>query len=94
MVATETYTIEDPDGNTETVELPAGLPDMFTEQGEDSIAVVCDLIIQSFAQQSHAVVHHGEADTPVDLEERNDKMESLFEDRFGVSLSEAMGHDH
>ncbi len=55
MVATETYTIEDPDGNTETVELPAGLPDMFTEQGEDSIAVVCDLIIQSFAQQSHAV---------------------------------------
>ena len=94
MVSTETYTIEDPNGNTEDVELPAGLPDMFTEQGEDSIAVVCDLIIRSFAQQSHAVVHHSEGETPADLEELNDEMESLFEDRFGVSLSEAMGHNH
>lgn len=94
MVETETYTIEAPNGDTEEIELPAGLADVFTEQGESSTVVVGDLLIQSFAQQAHGVVHHSHGETPEDLEALNEKMEELFEDRFGVSLSEAMGHNH
>ncbi|ERG99345.1 MAG: hypothetical protein J07HQX50_00489 [Haloquadratum sp. J07HQX50] len=94
MEETESFTIEGPEGVTEEVELPAGLADVFTKQGEPSTAVVGDLIVQSFAQQSHAVVHHSEDEVPADLDSLNDKMESLFEERFGESLQDAMGHSH
>lgn len=94
MVETETYTIEAPNGDVEEIELPAGLADVFTEQGESTTAVVGDLLVQSFAQQAHAVVHHGQGETPADLDALNEKMEELFEERFGVSLEEAMGHSH
>ena len=94
MVDTETYTIEGPGGDVEEVELPEGLVDVFTEQGEEATNVVGDLVVQSFAQQAHVAVHHGEGETPADLEELNEKMEELFEERFGVSLADAMGHSH
>ena len=94
MVATETYTVEAPNGDTEVIELPEGLADVFTEQGESTTAVIGDLLIQSFAQQAHAVVHHSQGETPADLESLNAKMEDLFEERFGVPLDEAMNHNH
>jgi hypothetical protein len=94
MVETETYTIEGPDGDVEEIELPAGLVDVFAEQGEQPTNVVGDLVVQAFAQQAHVVVHHGEGDTPEDLSELNGKMEDIFEERFGVTLEEAMGHSH
>ncbi|MFB6168032.1 MAG: hypothetical protein ABEJ43_04220 [Haloferacaceae archaeon] len=91
---TDAYSIEGPDGTSETVEIPAGLADVFTEQGEDATAVVADFVVQAFAQQTHAVVHHSQDDVPADLDALNDQMEQIFEERFGVSLAEAMGHDH
>ena len=94
MVATETYTVEAPNGDVEEIELPEGLADVFTEQGESPTAVVGDLLTQSFAQQAHAVVHHSRGETPADLESLNAKMEELFEERFGTSLDEAMDHSH
>lgn len=94
MVETETYTIEGPDGDTEAIELPAGLVDVFAEQGEEPTDIVGDIVVQAFAQQAHVVVHHAEGDTPGDLEALNDEMERLFEERFGVSLADAMGHSH
>jgi hypothetical protein len=94
MVDTETYTIEGPDGDVESVELPEGLVDIFADQGEEPTNVVGDLVVQSFAQQAHVHVHHSQGDAPADLAELNEKMEELFEDRFGISLSEAMGHSH
>lgn len=94
MVATETYTVEAPNGDTEEIELPEGLADVFTEQGESPTAVVGDLLVQSFAQQAHAVVHHSQGETPADLESLNGEMEDLFEERFGVPLDEAMSHSH
>ena len=93
-VGTETYTIEGPDGNVEEVELPEGLADVFTEQGEPGTAVVADFVVQAFAQQAHAVVHHAEGGTAADLEALNERMEELFEERFGTSLEEALGHSH
>ena len=94
MVETETYTIEGPDGDVETIELPGGLVDVFAEQGEEPTTVVGDIVVQAFAQQAHVVVHHAEDDVPGDLEALNDEMERLFEERFGVSLADAMGHSH
>jgi len=91
---TDSFTIEGPDGTSETVEIPAGLADVFTEQGEDATAVVADFVVQAFAQQTHAVVHHSQDDVPADLDALNDQMEEIFEERFGVSLADATGHSH
>ncbi len=94
MAETETYTIEGPDGDSDTVDLPAGLVDVLAEQGEDPTAVVGDVVLQAFVQQAHAIVHHSEGEVPTDLQEMNDTAEELFEERFGVSLAEATGHSH
>jgi hypothetical protein len=94
MVETETYTIEGPGGDVEEVELPAGLVDVFAEAGEEPTDVVGDIVVQAFAQQAHVVVHHADDDAPADLAELNEEMENIFEERFGVSLADAMGHSH
>ena len=94
MVGTETYTVEGPDGDSDTVDLPEGLVDMMTEQGEQPTQVISDVILQAFAQQAHAIAHHSQGDTPADVEEINEKAEELFEERFGQSLQDAMGHSH
>ncbi|MFC6826016.1 DUF7545 family protein [Halopelagius fulvigenes] len=94
MVDTEIYTIEGPNGDVESIELPEGLVDVFAEQGEEPTNVVGDLVVQAFAQQAHVVVHHSEGETAADLSELNEEMETIFEERFGVPLSEAMGHSH
>ncbi|MFB6160862.1 MAG: hypothetical protein ABEJ61_06755 [Haloferacaceae archaeon] len=93
-VETETYTIEGPDGRVEEVELPAGLADVFAQQGDSETTVVADFVVQMFAQQAHAVVHHAEGEPAADLAALNDRMEELFEERFGTSLTEALGHSH
>ncbi|KTG10033.1 hypothetical protein AUR64_10550 [Haloprofundus marisrubri] len=94
MVETETYTIEGPDGDEDTVELPAGLVDVLSEQGEQPTEVVGDILLLSFVQRAHAIVHHSEGETPQDLAEINEKGEELFEERFGMTLAEATGHSH
>jgi len=94
MVDTETYTVEGPDGETDSVRLPAGLADTLAEQGETTPEVVTDVVLQAFAQQTHAMVHHSEGETPPDVEEMNETAEELFEERFGVTLAEATGHEH
>ncbi len=94
MVETETYTIEGSGGDTDDVALPAGLVDTLAEQGEEPTQVISDIIVQALAQHAHALVHHSQGETPADLAEMNDEMEAIFEDRFGMPLSEALGHSH
>lgn len=94
MVETETYAIEDPDGDVDEVDLPAGLVDIMAEAGEEKAQVVSDVVLQAFAQQAHALAHHQEGETPADLEAINETAEDLFEERFGVTLAEATGHQH
>ncbi|WP_435124928.1 DUF7545 family protein [Halobaculum sp. D14] len=94
MVDTETYTVEGPEGDSDTVELPAGLVDMMAEQGENPTRVITDVVLQAFAQQAHALAHHSQGETPDEVEEINAKAEELFEERFGQSLQDAMGHQH
>lgn len=94
MVDTETYTVEGPDGETADVELAAGLVDMLAQQGQRPPEVVNDLIVQSFAQQAHMIVHHTEGDAGEDVADIESTMAELFEERFGQSLEEALGHSH
>jgi len=94
MVDTETFSVESPDGSTADLELPEGLVDVLAEQGESSAEVVADVAFQSFAQQSHAIVHHSDGDVPEDLRRINETVEDLFEERYGQTLTEAMGHQH
>ena len=93
MVETETYSIEGPDGTVEEIQLPSGLVELFA-QGEDPTVVVGDMAVNMLAQQAHAQVHHAEGQVPDELDALNGKMEELFEERFGVSLADAMGHSH
>jgi len=94
MANTQTYTIQDPEGEADTVELPANLVELMREGDESGATVIGDVVLQAFAQQAHARVHHAEGGVSDEMQEANDTVEELFEDRFGLSLSEAMGHQH
>jgi hypothetical protein len=94
MVDTETYTVEAPNDESDAVELPEGLVDMLAEEGENPAHVVTDVIVQAFAQQAHVIAHHTEGETPADVKGIEEKAAELFEERFGQSLEEAMGHSH
>ncbi|MFB6304108.1 MAG: hypothetical protein ABEH47_03000 [Haloferacaceae archaeon] len=94
MVEDETFTIEGPSGATTTVDLPEGLARVFAEGDEEPTDVLAEFVVQAFAQQTHAAVHHSGGEVPDELEALNERMEELFEERFGVSIAEAMGHGH
>lgn len=89
-----TFRIEDPDGNEEEIELPAGLVDLLGEEEDESEAeVVADLAVMSFASRAHMIAHHGEGAGP-EIEAIEETMMDLFEDRFGMTYGEATGHQH
>jgi len=94
MGQTETYTISGPDGDEESFELPAGLVDVLSEQGEQSTRVVSDVVVQAMAQQAHVIAQHSEGEVPDDIAEMNETAAELFEERFGQSLEDALGHSH
>ncbi len=94
MVDTQSYTIAGPDGEEDTVELPAHIVELMREGEESGAEVVADIVVQAFAQQAHVRVHHAEGEPSEELAEANDELEDLFERRFGLSLADAMGHQH
>lgn len=94
MSETQTYTIEGPDGEEDTVSLPTHIIDLMSEGDENGAKVVGDIVVQAFAQQAHVRVHHAEGEPSEELVEANDELEDLFEERFGLSLADAMGHHH
>ncbi|MFA9518025.1 hypothetical protein ACERIT_12540 [Halopenitus sp. H-Gu1] len=94
MAETETYTVTGPNGNEDTVELPVGLVDMLSDHGEEPTRVVTDVLLNVMAQQAHAITHHSEGDVPEDVQDINDTAAELFEERFGESLEDALGHSH
>jgi len=48
-------TITGPDGDEESFELPAGLVDVLSQQGEQPTRVVSDVVVQAMAQQAHVI---------------------------------------
>lgn len=94
MADTETYTVESPDGDTDSFELPTGLVDALSEQGDEKSTVVADIALVAFAQRAHSMAHHAQGEVPEDVSEMADTAEDLFEERLGISFADAMGHDH
>lgn len=94
MADTETFTIEGPDGETDTVELPPVMLELMRDGDETDAKIIADIVLQAFAQQAHARVHHAENGVADEVENANDTLEDLFEERFGLSLADAMGHQH
>jgi len=94
MADTETFTIEGPEGETDSVELPPVMLELMRDGDESDAQIIADIVLQAFAQQAHARVHHAEGGVSNEVQTANDELEELFEERFGLSLSEAMGHQH
>ena len=93
MADTETFTIEGPDGETDTIELPPAMLDLMRDD-ESNPQIIADIVLQAFAQQAHARVHHADGGAADEVEAANETLEELFEERFGLSLADAMGHQH
>ncbi|MFB6113355.1 MAG: hypothetical protein ABEJ58_04540 [Halodesulfurarchaeum sp.] len=87
-------TVESGD-DVETVELPADLVDLFREAPEETDAeIVADVLVMSFAERVHAVIHHGDERNAEAMEGMESAMMDIFEDRFGMTFDEATGHSH
>jgi len=93
-VETVTFTIEGPDGESSDVTLPAGLVDLFAEEGDSRATVVADISLMAFVQRAHAVVHHSEGEPSDELRALEQSALDLFEERFGLTYAEATGHAH
>jgi len=90
-----TFTIEDADGNTDELTLPAELVELFSEEDDDSQAqVVGDISLMAFAQRAHMVVHHNEDTPSEELQAIEEATLDQFEERFGMTYGEATGHQH
>ncbi|MFB6071507.1 MAG: hypothetical protein ABEJ88_00905 [Halobacterium sp.] len=90
-----TFTIEDPDGNTDELTLPAELVDLFAEEDDESDAqIVGDIALMAFAQRAHSVVHHTEGEADEHLQAIEEATLDQFEQRFGQTFGEATGHQH
>ncbi len=80
---------------TEEIELPADLVDLYREEADESDAkVVADMLVMAFSERAHAIAHHGEGGDEETIEAIEDDMMELFEERFGMTYAEATGHSH
>lgn len=86
-------TIAGPDSENE-IALPESLFDVLSNEDETAAEMVSDILVLSCAQRIHALVHHGEEEIDEDLSPVEDRMMTLFEEHFGVTFSQATGHDH
>lgn len=89
-----TFTITADNGESDTIELPAGFTDVFAEGDESPPEVIGDIAMLSATQQIHSVLHHGHGDVSDELEAIEQEMLEQFEARFGQSFAEMTGHDH
>ena len=68
--------------------------ELMRDGDETDSKIIADIVLQAFAQQAHARVHHAEGGVADEVQDANDTLEDLFEERFGLSLADAMGHQH
>lgn len=94
MGSITTFTITADNGESDTIELPAGFTDVFAEGDESPPEVIGDIAMLSATQQIHSVLHHGHGDVSDELEAIEQAMLEQFEARFGQSFAEMTGHDH
>lgn len=80
---------------TEEIELPADIVDLYREEANESDAqVIADMLVMAFSERAHAIAHHGEGGDEETIQRIEDDMMAIFEDRFGMTYAEATGHSH
>jgi hypothetical protein len=92
-VETITVTIET-DEDSDELEVPAGALDLLNESGEGPSTVLGDLALLGVAQQIHGIIHHTQEEDSPEIEAAEEKTMELFEERFGQSFADMVGHDH
>jgi hypothetical protein len=91
---TVTLTIE-AEGTSDELTLPAELLEMLREEpNETDAAVVGDVAMIGLAQRIHGAVHHSQGEAGEAVTAVNDATMELFEERFGTTFDEMLGHDH
>jgi hypothetical protein len=56
--------------------------------------VLGDLALLGVAQQIHGIIHHTQEEVSPEIEAAEEKTMELFEERFGQSFADMVGHDH
>jgi len=83
------------DDESDEIELPAGLVDLYREEPDETEAeIVADMLVMAFSERAHAIAHHGEGGDREAIEALESEMMDLFEERFGMTYGEATGHSH
>lgn len=91
---TVTLTLESEE-DVDELTVPRQLVDMLREsEDETAPEVVGDIAMMGFAQRIHGAVHHAEGEPSEELVELNDVSMDLFEDRFGQTFEDLVGHSH
>lgn len=88
------FTITDENGETATIDLPAGFTDIFVENDESGPDVLADILLLGATQQVHSLVHHSQGETPHEIEHLEQELLSEFEAHFGQSFGDMTGHSH
>ncbi|AGN02327.1 hypothetical protein L593_11920 [Salinarchaeum sp. Harcht-Bsk1] len=95
MADTYTLTIEsDSEHEDETVEVPQGAIDALAQDDDSPTVMAGDLVMLGLAQQLHANVFHSEQAPSEQIQQANEDLDELFEDRFGMTFEEMAGHEH
>lgn len=81
------------DGESTELDVPTGVFDVLAED-EPAVEVMTDLALFELTRNVHAAANHSEIETDVPLDDVEDEVLDLFEERFDVSFAEATGHQH
>ena len=94
-MAAETVTVTiETDDESDELEIPVDAIDLLNEGEEGVPTVLGDLALLGVAQQIHGIIHHTQEDVGEDVEAAEQKTMELFEERFGQSFADMVGHDH
>lgn len=94
-MAAETVTVTiEADEDEDELEIPVDAIDLLNESDEGVPTVLGDLALLGVAQQIHGIIHHTQEDVGEDVEAAEQKTMELFEERFGQSFADMIGHEH
>lgn len=93
MDASTTVTIST-DDSEDTLELPAGIVDVFAGEDQSGAEAIGDLILVDMTHRLHGLVAHGEGTPEPELVDLEAAVQEQFEERFGASFAELTGHSH